>query len=162
MKGRGEYPEDWDAIALAVKEAADWRCVRCGHPDSPAYCEEYGRARGHGPCDWACRGHHFLDGRRRVLTVHHLDGDKENCRWWNLPALCQVCHLQVQGKVKMDQAYLHPHTEWMRPYVAGYYAFAVLGEELTRRQVEGRLEELLRAGQPHLDEVIPDALPRTE
>ena len=104
------------------------------------------------PCDERCS--HPQDGKLRVLTVHHLDNDKANVRWWNLAALCQVCHLQIQGKVQLEQAYLHPHTEWFRPYVAGFYAFTILGEDLTREQVMGRLEELLRAGQPWLVEVL--------
>lgn len=29
-----------------------------------------------------------------VLTVAHLDHDKENNRFWNLKALCQKCHLE--------------------------------------------------------------------
>ena len=86
----------------------------------------------------------------RILTVHHLDGVKANCRWWNLAALCQRCHLTIQGKVKMGQAYLYEHSEWFRPYVAGYYALTVLGEDLTRAEVDERLPELLAAGQPWL------------
>lgn len=27
-----DYPPDWDEIASAIKEAAGWRCIRCGHP----------------------------------------------------------------------------------------------------------------------------------
>jgi 5-methylcytosine-specific restriction endonuclease McrA len=76
----GEYPSDWDKIATAVKDAAEWRCVRCGH--------KHDRESGH------------------VLTVHHLDRHKDNCAWWNLPALCQRCHLHIQGKVIMEQPFL--------------------------------------------------------
>ncbi len=93
-----------------------------------------------------------LGGKQRVLTVHHLDGDKGNCRWWNLASLDQVCHLQVQAKIRnMDQHYMHHHTEWFLPYVAGYYAWTLLAEDLTREEVGGRLIELLEIGQPHLD-----------
>lgn len=122
-----DYPENWPEIAREIKEAADWRCVRCGHPHDPpaGYC----------------------------LTVHHLDGVKGNCRWWNLPPLCQRCHLSVQGRVKMRRAYMLPHSDWFRPYVAGYYAFTLLGEDLTREEVEARLEELLLLGQPWLEEL---------
>jgi hypothetical protein len=35
------------------------------------------------------------------------------------------------------------HSEWFRPYVAGYYAWTYLGVELTRAEVEERLDELL-------------------
>lgn len=119
-----EYPPDWPARARACKDAAGWRCVRCDHP-------------------------HSVEGWR-ILTVHHLDGDKFNCRWWNLAALCQRCHLKIQGRVIMDRPWLFEHSEWFRPYVAGYYAWTLLGEDLTRTEVDARLPELLNLGQPWL------------
>lgn len=81
--------------------------------------------------------------RQRVLTVHHLDGDKANCRWWNLAALCQVCHLSVQGRVEMRQLWMLQHSEWFKPYAAGWYAYRYLGQELTRPQTMSRLASLL-------------------
>jgi hypothetical protein len=84
-----------------------------------------------------------VEAEWRVLTVHHLDGDKANCRWWNLLACCQRCHLELQAKVVMERVYPHPHSPWFRPYVSGYYAFVYLGEELTRPEVEARMDELL-------------------
>lgn len=84
-----------------------------------------------------------VDARWRILTVHHLDMVKANCRWWNLVALCQRCHLEIQWKVKIERLWLHEHSDWFKPYVAGYYAHAYLAEELDREQVEARLEELL-------------------
>lgn len=124
MRGRaivpkGEYPADWRQIALATKEAAGWRCVRCDAAHSR-----------HG---W------------RILTVHHIDGDKGNCRWWNIAALCQRCHLSIQGRVNPNRPWVMcEHTEWFKPYAAGLYAFKYLGEDLTREQVMERLDELLR------------------
>lgn len=111
------YPDDWPKIASDVKEAAGWKCIRCGHV------------------------HEMESGH--VLTVHHLDGDKANCRWWNLVALCQRCHLSIQGRVVMDQPYFFEHDEWFKPYVAGFYAWKYLGEDLSREQVIGRLDDLL-------------------
>jgi hypothetical protein len=35
------------------------------------------------------------------------------------------------------------HSEWFQPYVAGSYAFRYLGQDLTRPEVEDRIEELL-------------------
>jgi hypothetical protein len=84
-----------------------------------------------------------VQARWRILTVHHLDGNKANCRWWNLAALCQRCHLTIQGRVRMERVYPWPHSDWFKPYVAGYYAWAYLGEELDREQTELRLDELL-------------------
>lgn len=79
----------------------------------------------------------------RILTVHHLNGRKFDCRWWNLAALCQRCHLVIQRKVQMERVYPFEHTPWFRPFAAGWYAQAYLGESLTREQVDGRLDELL-------------------
>lgn len=83
----------------------------------------------------------------RILTVHHLDEVKTNCRWWNLMSACQRCHLDIQRRVKMDRAYPWPHSEWFQPYVAGFYAWKYRGEDLTRPEVEARLPELLAMGQ---------------
>lgn len=90
------YPDNWNEIAKSVKDAAEWRCVRCGHRHEPetGYC----------------------------LTVHHLDINPSNCAWWNIPALCQRCHLSIQSKVVMERPYMFEHSEWFKPYVAAYYA----------------------------------------
>ena len=90
-----KYPDNWKEIAKAVKNAANWKCVRCGHRHEPeaGYC----------------------------LTVHHLDINPANCAWWNIPALCQRCHLTIQGKVVMEREYMFQHTAWFIPYVEAYY-----------------------------------------
>jgi hypothetical protein len=112
------YPSDWAAIATAVKEGAGWCCIRCGHKHEPAagYC----------------------------LTVHHADLNPSNNAWWNLLALCQRCHLQIQHKVILERPWvLLPHSEWFKPYAAGWYAHRYLGLTLTRDEVLVRLDELL-------------------
>lgn len=84
-----------------------------------------------------------IEAQWRILTVHHLNGIKADCRWWNLVSLCQRCHLEIQAKVHMERRYRHEHSEWFKPFVAGYYAWAFLGEELTEEQTRARLPELL-------------------
>lgn len=151
MTFTGEYPDDWPEIAQGVKEAAGWRCVRCGHPDPPRTdfgADRHSYRAGMHPCDDGCFGHE-RDGKQRVLTVHHFDNDKSNCAWWNLGALCQVCHLKTQAKIVMGQQYLWHHAWWFRVYVAGYYAH-INGFELTREEVEAHMYEWLKLGQPHL------------
>lgn len=91
-----KYPDNWNGIAKAVKDTAGWKCVRCGHVHDPK------------------AGY--------TLTVHHLDIDPSNCAWWNIPALCQRCHLSIQSKVIMERPYMFPHSDWFKPYVAAYYA----------------------------------------
>lgn len=114
----GEYPADWPEIAKRIKEQASWRCERCGHPAEgpwktvPAYSR-----RGRQSCDAQCT--HPQNDKQRMLTVDHLDGNKSNCADYNLAVLCQVCHLQIQGKVRMEQSYAFEHTPWMQPHVDG-------------------------------------------
>jgi len=69
--------------------------------------------------------------------------DPANCVWWNLVALCQRCHLQIQAKVVMEQVWPFEHSEWFKPYAAGWYAYKYLGQQLSRAEVERHLDELL-------------------
>lgn len=156
---QGEYADDGKARRLAVRAEAGHRCIRCGHPF------ESGK-HGHGewsPCDEHCRhdGPIRVDGRViekignigiagmiieakwRVLTVHHLDGDKANDAWWNTLALCQRCHLHIQTKVDPRVPWMLEHSPWFRPYVAGFYAHKYEGRMITREEVVARMDELL-------------------
>jgi hypothetical protein len=168
--GRGGYPQDWHGhIKHDVREAAGNRCVRCGHPYSrgegewsrcDAQCTHRGpylityrrggtaliNTEGCAQAFWALNDSGIVqrvEAQWRILTVHHLDGNKANCRWWNLAALCQRCHLTIQGKVQMARVWPWEHSDWFKPYVAGYYASTYLGEDLTRAEVDARLDELL-------------------
>lgn len=145
-KQKNDYPADWKDIATKVKAAASWRCVRCGHPDDPAVCVRAEIKRGQLPCDDGCR--HAPDGKQRVLTVHHLDGDKSNCRWWNIPPLCQVCHLIIQAKVVMERRWMFDHSSWFLRYVAGYHAY-ITGRFDFIEYVEANIENLLEIGKPN-------------
>ncbi len=119
-KSSGEYPENWNEIAKKVKEEAEWKCVRCDHSND------------------------FFSGH--VLTVHHLDLNPANCAWWNIPPLCQRCHLRIQGKVVMERTWMLEHTDWFKPYVAGYYAH-LFGEPEDREYVIEHIEDLIAIGQ---------------
>lgn len=154
--GPDGYPLEWhESIKHLVRELAGHRCVRCHHPYRRG---EHGNGEWT-PCDEQCdhddRNTSLMDdgtgqivtcARWRILTVHHLDGNKLNCRWWNLAALCQRCHLSVQARVKMPRRWMLDHSEWFKPYVAGYYAFSHLGQDLSRDDVMARLDELLELG----------------
>ena len=139
MSSKSDYPPEWPEVSLQTKEAAGWRCVRCGHPNErPGH-----KVRCDRRCDPSRHRGGLNDGKQRILTVHHLDGDKSNLSWWNLAALCQVCHLQIQGKVIMRRQFIFEHSEWFKPYVAGFYAWVYLSENLSRDEVMARLDELL-------------------
>lgn len=168
--GRDGYPLAWhETLKDLVREQAGNRCIRCLHPyrngthgrgewtPCDERCQHKGqiRFRQDGWGDWEQSDESIykagsfvaeayqVEARYRILTVHHLDGNKLNCRWWNLAALCQRCHLTIQGRVKMHRPYFLEHSAWFKPYAAGFYASTILGEDLTREQVESRLDELL-------------------
>lgn len=148
------------AIKDHVRECSGNRCLRCSHP--------YNGGGEWSPCDDECmtndyhgfgddgtwrhryeyneesgEGVEIIESRWRILTVHHLNGIKHDCRWWNLVALCQRCHLSVQGRVVMERPYHGEHSEWFRPYVAGFYAWHYRALELTREETVARMDELL-------------------
>ena len=114
----GDYPSCWPLMSKQVKALAKWCCERCGVPnneDSP-------------------------DGT--MLTVHHLDGNKMNCEWWNLAALCQRCHLRIQHDVtfyriphKYNWAKLawepnSTHSLWMARHIRSYNIWAWLNGKM--------------------------------
>lgn len=112
------YPPNWREIATAVKELAGWRCVRCGaaHVNRPGY----------------------------TLTVHHLNMDAADCRWFNLAPLCCKCHLQIQHKVIMDRPWvMTEHSEWFRPYASGFFAARYLALHITRDEATTFLDRLI-------------------
>lgn len=113
-----DYPDDWKQIAERVKTEANRCCVRCGHH--------------HDRKTW------------HVLTVHHMDGDKANCAWYNLLALCQRCHLSFQGRVDPNQPYIFEHSPWFKIFACGFYAKKYLKQDLTRAEALARMDELLK------------------
>jgi len=152
-----------------VRELAGHRCLRCGHPYPPGITATHPNGEWT-PCDEQCRhggpfkwkgqisgemvvartrygrmapGAEDVHAQWRILTVHHLDEDKGNCRWWNLAALCQRCHLRMQRAVIMDRVYNYEHSAWFKPYAAGFYAWKYEGKDLSREEVEARMDDLL-------------------
>ncbi|MGG6240913.1 HNH endonuclease [Nodosilinea sp. AN01ver1] len=99
---RSRYPENWEAIAIAVKEVARWHCQHCGRPcrkPDESLFEFVVRMEGEDwpELDWV--NHTAVSTicdapGRFVLTVAHLDQDPSNNDPSNLRALCSVCHLR--------------------------------------------------------------------
>lgn len=84
-----EYPTNWKAIRARIMfRAGEWRasCHSQGEIITEARCE-WCNAENHAP--------HPITGSIVVITVAHLDRDKENHQVSDdrLAALCQACHL---------------------------------------------------------------------
>ena len=73
------YPPDWKFISWKIKDRAGWKCEACKVPHGP------------GP---------------RKLTTHHIDYNPPNISDNNLIALCQRCHLKVQGMMQQPRTRL--------------------------------------------------------
>jgi hypothetical protein len=39
-KSTGDYPDNWNEIALAIKEKWGWKCERCGRERGEATCPD--------------------------------------------------------------------------------------------------------------------------
>lgn len=156
--GPDDYPVAWHdrgddgvGVKYLVRELAGDRCQRCCHP--------YTKGMGEwSPCDEQCthaagalvRSMGFTtEAQWRILTVHHLNGVKADLRWWNLVALCQRCHLQVQRRVVMDRPWPWPHSPWFQLHAAAWYSLKYEGRELDRDEALEHLDNLLKMGARH-------------
>lgn len=145
---RNDYVADWRELSRETKARVGNRCVRCFHPfgddGRPLYCDHR--------CD-ASRGMHSTPENRAVglnFGIHHLDGDKANNAWWNLLPLCNSCHLTIQARVIPERPWLLAHSDWFRPYVAGFYAHYYGRLEISRTEAEADTARFLAMGQPWL------------
>lgn len=75
IKYTENYPDDWPAIALAVKDANGYVCQMCGQQ-----CTRPGE-----PYD-----------RRRILTVAHLEHDYDGPEIFVAP-ICVICHFHYDA-----------------------------------------------------------------
>ena len=79
------YPEDWDAIAFVVKDAADWQCQECN-----MQCRRPGEP---------------FDTHRRTLTCAHIwpENHAPDAPVVCVAALCSRCHLRFDASRKAAQ-----------------------------------------------------------
>ena len=106
---KANYPDNWDAIARAVKERANWHCEDCARP-----CRRPGESWEQlsdrlEPTPWYDDLWEAIDDdevgevivykyQRFTLTVAHLNHLPRDCRPQNLRALCSVCHLRYDAR----------------------------------------------------------------
>lgn len=89
------YPPNWKAIALEVKEAANWICENCHRP-----CRRQGESKQDFRNRIAVWHQIEFDDKpqRFTLTVAHLNHTPMDCDLSNLKAWCSVCHLKYDNK----------------------------------------------------------------
>lgn len=77
-----DYPNDWKEIRKEILKRANNRCELCN-------------AENYKP--------HWKTGSKVVLTIAHIDQDRENNKRYNLLALCQRCHLRIDLPYKIKK-----------------------------------------------------------
>jgi hypothetical protein len=103
------YPPNWEAIALQIKEAANWQCQECGKPcrkPKVDWLDFVNWLLKEGYLDWYYQSADYISSdesgewgykerpQRFTLTVAHLNHQPEDCRPENLKALCAPCHVR--------------------------------------------------------------------
>jgi len=112
------YPENWQEMAKQVKEDFGWCCACCQVP-------------------------HASQGEGSILTVHHIDENRNNNSKGNLLALCFACHVKIDEEARQyfDSKNIQP------PLFEGYDYLTKIGEMwrngLQKHQAE-QLQEKLR------------------
>jgi hypothetical protein len=117
------YPKDWDAISLAAKQRARWRCQ---HPGCVAEQYAVGRWVESGFCTYAL-GTTYAEAKQLaaeaqwrlfgddpqadkliviVLTTAHLNHDPADVRPENLAPMCQRHHLAYDAEHHAETAYM--------------------------------------------------------
>ena len=103
---RARYPEDWDAIALRIKQEARWCCQQCQRPcrqPSEPLADFLARVQRWRQQQTPLPAKFEAAPRRYLLTVAHLDQQPGNQDPSNLKALCTVCHLQFDSHFRAKQ-----------------------------------------------------------
>ena len=92
---RNLYPKDWEAIALQIKQTANWECEECRRP-----CRKKGESKTEFRHRLPSQHQAEFDEKpqRFTLTTSHQDHDPSNCNVANLKALCSVCHLRFDAQ----------------------------------------------------------------
>jgi hypothetical protein len=88
-----DYHPNWKMISQTVIAKANNRCELCYAPNGRVVARSKS-----GDHPWSHVGFARLIGEKEtkiILTVHHINGDKEDDSEYNLIALCQRCHLRL-------------------------------------------------------------------
>ena len=85
-----DYPQEWKVISKEIMRRQSDKCGLCYAPNGVYVQRIYGAEY-----PWYKVVNAKEGDTKIVLTVHHIDCNKENNSRVNLIALCQRCHLRL-------------------------------------------------------------------
>ena len=113
---RSLYPDNWEAIAHAVKAASGWYCENCGKPcmlPGEDWLDFILRM------DWTVGEAIAQRERQYWLTTAHLNHEPRDCSRENLRAWCAPCHcrydLSQMGTKVMLKREREGQLNWLDP-----------------------------------------------
>jgi len=90
------YHPNWkDIIRPDILRRDNYKCKHCGVVNRTPYVYEQGKPyyfKDDFIADYYTRRNERI--RKVVLTIAHLDHNRDNNEYSNLAALCQICHLK--------------------------------------------------------------------
>lgn len=94
-----DYHPQWKQISKGIIEnRAGNKCELCGAPNGKDVVRPIKGFEGNYKYPWRTYQYYKPAEERKtkiILTVHHIDNNKENNADLNLIALCQHCHLRL-------------------------------------------------------------------
>ena len=90
-----EYPENWKWLSKQIISDAGNRCELCYAPNHELIVRKKDSGYPWQLAENVGDGGDYPKLTKVILTVHHIDSDKNNSKKQNLIALCQRCHLRL-------------------------------------------------------------------
>lgn len=100
VKDQSVYGPNWNEISHAAKDRAGWRCECLGE----CGVDHYGSVGRPGRCFLRQGDKPSHRTRAVVLTVHHINQRPWDHAPTNLLALCEGCHLRMDGAMHRQNA----------------------------------------------------------